>query len=202
LRRDYVQTLFTTADAADPATLQAAFVALERKGAAMLDRAGVGPERRRFERSVDARYRRQSYELSVPVPLHPVDLAILAKIAASFHERHLQTYGHDNRDEPVEIVSVRLAAIGTIPPLAVRDTTAPPGTDAIKSKRQLWFRETGTVDATVYDRRRMPSGLEVAGPVVIESFESTILVPPGWRATMNEDGFVLLTRLHREVKQQ
>jgi N-methylhydantoinase A len=114
----------------------------------------------------------------------------------------LQTYGHDNRDEPVEIVSVRLAAIGTIPPLAVRDTTAPPGTDAIKSKRQLWFRETGTVDATVYDRRRMPSGLEVAGPVVIESFESTILVPPGWRATMNEDGFVLLTRLHREVKQQ
>jgi N-methylhydantoinase A/oxoprolinase/acetone carboxylase beta subunit len=42
----------------------------------------------------------------------------------------------------------------------------------------------------------------VAGPVVIESFESTILVPPGWRATMNEDGFVLLTRLHRGVKPQ
>jgi len=194
LRRDYVQTLFTTADAADPATLQAAFVALERKGAAMLDRAGVAPERRRFERSVDARYRRQSYELSVPVPLHPVDLATLDKIAASFHERHLQTYGHDNRDEPVEIVSVRLAAIGTIPPLAVRDTTAPPGTDAMKARRQLWFRETGTIEATVYDRARMPSVLEVAGPVVIESFESTILVPPGWRATMNTDGFVLLTR--------
>jgi N-methylhydantoinase A len=196
LRRDYVQTLFTTADAADPATLEAAFTALERRGAAMLDRAGVAPGRRRFERSVDARYRRQSFELSVPVPSHPVDQATLDKIAASFHQRHLQTYGHDNRDEPVQIVSVRLAAIGTIPPLAVRDKTAPPGTDATKSKRQLWFRDTGTVEATVFDRRRMPSGLEVAGPVVIESFESTILIPPGWRATMNEDGFVLLTRPH------
>jgi N-methylhydantoinase A len=202
LRRDYVQTLFTTADAADPAALEAAFVALERRGAAMLDRAGVEPGRRRFERSVDARYRRQSYELSVPVPFHPVDQATLDKIAASFHERHLQTYGHDNRDEPVQIVSVRLAAIGTIPPLAVRDKTAPPGTDATKSKRQLWFRDTGTVEATVFDRRRMPSGLELTGPVVIESFESTILIPPGWRATMNEDGFVLLTRPHHGVKQR
>src|SRR5262249_18049473 len=58
LKRDYVQTLFTLADAADPAALEAAFVALEGKGTAMLDRAGVARERRRFERSVDARYPR------------------------------------------------------------------------------------------------------------------------------------------------
>src|SRR5215467_9015435 len=49
LKRDYVQTLFTTADIADPAAVEAAFVVLETKGAAMLDRAGVAPERRRFE---------------------------------------------------------------------------------------------------------------------------------------------------------
>jgi N-methylhydantoinase A/oxoprolinase/acetone carboxylase beta subunit len=38
----------------------------------------------------------------------------------------------------------------------------------------------------------MPAGLELPGPVVIESLESTILVPPGWQAAMNEDGFVVL----------
>jgi N-methylhydantoinase A len=197
LKRDYVQTLFVLADAADPAMLEAAFVALEQKGAAMLDRAGVAQERRRFERSVDARYPRQSYELQVPLPHGAVDRPTLHKIAATFHDRHLQTYGHDNRAEPVQIVGVRLAAIGTIPALKVRDQTAPAGTDAIKSKRQLWFRATGAIDATIYDRRRMPAGLVVAGPAVIESLESTILVPPGWRATMNEDGFVLLTRVKR-----
>jgi N-methylhydantoinase A len=195
LKRDYVQTLFTVADSADPAVLEAAFLALESKGAGMLDRAGVAPERRRFERSVDARYRRQSYELLVPVPDRPIDRAALAKIADTFHDRHLQTYGHDNRSEPVQIVSVRLSAIGTIPPLVVRDAPARPGTEALKSRRELWFRETGAMQAEIYDRKRMPEGLQVVGPVVIESLESTILVPPGWRAAMDEDGFVLLTRL-------
>jgi N-methylhydantoinase A len=194
LKRDYAQTLFVTADRADPADLEEAFAALERKGAAMLDRAGVAADRRRFERTVDARYRRQSYELLVPVPSRTVDRAMLEEIAETFHARHLKTYGHDNRDEPVQIVNVRVAAIGTIPPLAVRDLPARAGTDAVKAKRRLWFRATGAVDATIYDRKRMPTGLEMAGPAVIESLESTILIPPGWRARMNEDGFVLMTR--------
>jgi len=195
LKRDYVQTLYTTAAAADPKAVEAAFVALESRGAAMLDRAGVAPARRRFERSVDARYPRQSHELVIPVPARAVDAAALAETAAAFHDRHLHTYGHDNRSEPVQIVSVRVTAIGAIAPLVIRDTVTRSGTNAIKAKRQVWFRETGAIDAAIYDRKRMPAGLELAGPVVIESLESTILVPPGWQAKMNEDGFVLLTRL-------
>ena len=163
----------------------------------MLDRAGVSPQRRRFERSVDARYARQSYELTIEVAQRPVDDTALATIAETFHRRHLTTYGHENRSEPVQIVSVRVAAIGEIPPLAIRERPAP-AKDAIKGKRAVWFRTTGTIDAIVYDRGRMPAGLEAPGPAVIESLESTILVPPGWQGFMNEDGFVLLTRLDRE----
>jgi N-methylhydantoinase A len=195
LKRDYVQTLFITADITDPAALEAAFVALEKKGDAMLDHAGIAPERRRFERAVDARYERQSYELTIPVPPHPVDQASLQKIAKAFHSRHLQTYGHDNRAEPVKIVNVRVAAIGMIPPLMICDMPADVGTEAIKSRRPLWFRETGEVDAPIYDRSRMPVGLKVVGPAVIESLESTILVPARWHANVSDDGFVVLTRL-------
>jgi N-methylhydantoinase A len=197
LKRDYVQTLFTTADIADPAAVEAAFVVLESKGAAMLDRAGVAPERRRFERSVDARYPRQSYELRVPVPPSTVDKASLEKIAESFHARHRKTYGHQNRDEPVQLVNVRIAAIGAIPALLVRNRTSPQGTNPVKSERQIWFRETGAIRATIYDRRLMPSGLTLSGPAVIESLDSTILVPPDWQAKMNQDGFILLQRIRR-----
>ena len=118
----------------------------------------------------------------------------MTQIAQAFHDRHLSTYGHDNRAEPVEIVSARVAAIGAIAPLAIRDAPAQPGSDAVKSKRELWFRETGAAEAAVYDRKRMHAGQEVAGPIVIESLDSTILVPPLWRARMSEDGFVVLTR--------
>jgi N-methylhydantoinase A len=197
LKRDYVQTLFSTAGIADPAAVEAAFVVLESKGAAMLDRAGVAPERRRFERSVDARYPRQSYELRVPVPPSTVDKASLEKIAESFHARHRKTYGHQNRDEPVQLVNVRIAAIGAIPALLVRNRTSPQGTNPVKSERQIWFRETGAIRATIYDRRLMPSGLTLSGPAVIESLDSTILVPPDWQAKMNQDGFILLQRIRR-----
>jgi N-methylhydantoinase A len=54
--------------------------------------------------------------------------------------------------------------------------------------------------AKVYDRQKMPAGLAALGPVVIESLESTILVPPGWRACMSDDGFVVLAR-HKGERQ-
>ncbi len=195
LKRDYVRTHYTTTATADPAAVETAFAALEREGAGMLERAGVPPAQRRFERSVDARYARQSYELVVPVPQRRFDAAALGEIAEGFHDRHRSTYGHDNRGEPVQIVSVRVAAIGEIPPLTICDKPPASARDAVKAKRPVWFRAAGAVEATVYDRSRLPAGWQAPGPLVIESLESTILVPPGWQAKMNADGFVLLTRL-------
>ena len=115
---------------------KAAFVALEREGAAMLERAGVAPARRQFERSVDARYARQSYEL--------VDTGSAARDRCGGARPRSPkasttatagTYGHDNRSEPVQIVSIRVAAIGAIPPLTIRDRPPPAMTDAVKAKR-------------------------------------------------------------------
>jgi N-methylhydantoinase A len=194
LKRDYVRTVYVTTADAEPAGLEAAFAALESEGAAMLARANVPPARRQFERSVDARYARQSYELAVPVPAGALDRGRLRHIAEAFHDLHRRTYGHDNRSEPVQLVNVRVTAIGSIPPLAVRDAPAASGSNAIKSRRPLWFRATGEVAADVFDRARMPAGLAAQGPAVIESLESTILIPPGWRARMDKDGFIVMTR--------
>src|SRR5215831_8888680 len=104
LKRDYVRTVYVTTADAEPVTLEAAFAALEKEGAAMLARANVAAPRRQFERSVDARYARQSYELAVPVAAGALDGARIKEIAAAFHDLHRRTYGHDNRSEPVQIV--------------------------------------------------------------------------------------------------
>jgi N-methylhydantoinase A len=114
--------------------------------------------------------------------------------AEAFRQRHRRTYGHDNRAEPLQTVSVRLTAIGETPALAMRDEPSQAANGAVRTKRPVWFRTTGVTETPVHDRRRMPSGFVAPGPAVIESLESTILVPPGWQAAMNRDGFVLLTR--------
>ena len=143
LKRDYVRTVYThDRHRRSGATWRPPSSRSKRKGAAMLDRAGVAPERRRFERSVDARYARQSYELSIPVAAVARSHALDRNDCRDLSRSSPPTYGHDNRSEPVQIVSVRLAAIGTIPPLSIRDKPAPAGTDAVKSKRQLWFRDS------------------------------------------------------------
>jgi N-methylhydantoinase A len=194
LRRDYVRTVYTTTATADPAVLEAAFRAMEVEGIAMLDRAGINADRRRFDRSVDARYARQSYELNVPIAGGAVDTAAIGRIAEAFHARHAQTYGHDNRAEPVQFVSLRLAAIGVIPPLTIRQQPATAGTRSAKPPRKVWFRRTGTIEAQVHDRARMAEGTVVHGPAVIESLESTILILPGWQTCMDSNGFILMTR--------
>jgi N-methylhydantoinase A len=194
LRRDYVRTVQTTAATADPSVLEAAFRAMEADGSGMLERAGIDPGRRRFERSVDARYAGQSYELNVPVAGGALDRAALGAAAEAFHVRHAQTYGHDNRAEPVLLVSLRLAAIGIIPPLTIRQQPAAAGAPSAKPSREIWFRHTGAVAAEVHDRARMAAGALVQGPAVVESLESTILIPPGWQARMDGDGFILMAR--------
>jgi N-methylhydantoinase A len=198
LKRDFVHTVYTTTAAADPASLTTAFAALQTAGAAMLDRTGVAPQRRRYERAVDARYLRQSYELTIPLPSRSLDAAALAELAQAFHDRHRLTYGHDSRNEAVQLVNIRLSAIGVVPPLTIRAQTAPKGSNPLKATRAMWFPHAGAVAAMVYDRALMPALFSLAGPAVIESMESTILVPPRWQAATDNDGFVMLTRRRDE----
>ena len=73
----------------------------------MLRAARVPPERRVLLRQADVRYRRQAYELTVPIADGEITRATLDDLAAAFHARHEQTYGHANRSEPVQLVNLR-----------------------------------------------------------------------------------------------
>ncbi|MEL7000280.1 MAG: hydantoinase/oxoprolinase family protein [Pseudomonadota bacterium] len=192
LRRDYARTFFVRTDQAEAGELAVAFEALAMEGRAMLDRAGVPEDRQRLIRTVDARYGRQSYELVVPVPEPPFGPDVMDRIAEAFHARHAQTYGHARPDEPVQLVNVRLSAVGEIPAVRLGQSTGDGAAD--KGPRTVWFRHHGEHMATVLRREAMAAGQTVAGAAVIESLESTILVPPGWGARMDADGFVHLDR--------
>ncbi len=194
MRRDYARTVYVSLANADPSVLEAAFQAMEAEGAAMLERASVEPRRRRFVRSLDARYERQSYELNVSLGNEPVVASSLSVIAALFHAKHAQTYGHDNRTEPVQVVTLRVSAVGVIPALTIKQEVASVGTNSRKGHREVWFRSVGAIDAEVHDRAKLAPDRAVLGPSVIESLESTILVPPKWQAQIDSNGFVELTR--------
>ena len=106
--------------------------------------------------AADLRYRRQAYELTVPMADGRSRARRLDALAAAFHDRHRQTYGHANPNESVQLVNLRLTALGRSPELVLRSTAAPA---APVRERARWFAETGftptrCIGATVSRRAR------------------------------------------------
>lgn len=193
IRRDYGRTFFAILDDADPAALEAAYCDLEVEARRMLVRTGIDESEWVLERTADLRYIRQAYELNVAAP-GIIDTAMLSAFADGYHDKHELTYGHANRLERVQIVTLRLSAAAKLPGLTLaQKISASVGGGSEKARRPVWFQGAGRVETAVHERDRMAPGDNLAGPVIIESLDSTIVVPPDWAAQMDDRGFILLT---------
>ncbi len=192
LKRDYARTLYADLGRVEPARVADAFAAMEASGTAMLDAANVAPAQRAMPRSADLRYRRQAYELTLPVADGPISQDSLHQLAAAFHDKHEQTYGHANRAEAVQLVNLRLTAIGKLADLQLSQPTDP--ASARLRTRDVWFAATGFVPAQVHWRNGLPPGTAITGPAIIEALDSTTVIPPHWIAQIDPLGYIRLTR--------
>ncbi len=191
-RRDYSRTLYADLAALDPPGAAELLAGMEDTARKMLAAAGIPPERRALLRAADLRYRRQAYELAVPLADGPVTRASLDALAAGFHQKHQQTYGHANPAEPVQLVNLRLTAIGRLAPLTLVQSSD--ASAARRRMREVWFRETGYAPCPVHWRDGLAAGERLIGPAVVEAVDSTIVVPPAWVATVEGGGYIRLSR--------
>ena len=167
------------------------------QGETLLAREGVTAAQRRLLRSVDLRYQGQSHELAVTVPSGPLTSQGLEQLHEQFHAAHARAYGYDAREDAVELVNVRLTALGVSPkprlPALPQGSSDP--AEALKGQRPVWFIETaGFASCPVLDRARLRWGNIVPGPAVIEELDATTLVHPGYQATVDQYGNLLLRR--------
>ncbi len=191
LRRDWSRTLYADVSTLAPERLGVALTAMEDAGRAFLRDARVPPEQCALIRQADVRYRRQAYELTIPLTEGVVTDATIARLAGEFHARHEQTYGHANPAEAVQLVNLRLTAVGRLPEIAFRQ----PG-DSGKTRlrrRDACFPDIGFTSTEVHWRDGLLPRTELAGPVIIEAIDSTVVVPPEWQARVNEAGLIELT---------
>ncbi len=192
LRRDYSRTLYADPARVDPARVADVIAAMEASAAAMLDAARVPAERRALIRQADVRYRRQAYELTVPLAEGRIDRAALDALIEAFHGKHVQTYGHANRAEAVQLVNLRLTAVGRLPALTLAQRGD--ATGARVRERSVWFSGPGSVATPVHWRDGLAPGSMIAGPAVIEALDSTTVVPQGWHARIDDLGYIRIVR--------
>jgi N-methylhydantoinase A len=192
VKRDYSRTLYADLATADPQRIAAAIDAMSAEGDATLAAAQVPSERRAFLRAADVRYRRQAYELTVPLAEGPVTRESLAALAAAFHDKHRHTYGHANPSEPVQLVNLRLTALGRSPELQLKQQTGS-GVRPART-RPVWFAATGLAPCPVHWRDGLEPGALLPGPAIIEAVDATTVVPPGWTARIDECGYIRMRR--------
>ncbi|TFV62558.1 UNVERIFIED_ORG: hydantoinase/oxoprolinase family protein [Bacillus sp. AZ43] len=197
VRNDYVQTVVSKHVDLDLARVQSVFGDLEAQARTALDGEGFGPDEQRMQRTADLRYVGQAFEVRVPVADGELDAAAAEEVAQAFHAAHRQLYGYDFADDPrqaVEWVNLRVSGIGPIRrPDIVRLQPGEGGTDrAVTGSRRVFFDDW--VDTPTYDRTRLAPGDVVSGPAIIEEFGSTVPVHPGFAATVDHFGNLLLTK--------
>ena len=127
---------------------------------------------------VDLRYLGQGFELTVPWDAVDVTPEVLAAAIDRFHELHLQRFSHNNPGEPVEIVTVRLLATGTLSKPGLQ-TFSPQGRQEETERRTVYF-DGGWHEVPVFDRESLRPGHPVKGAVILLEDYSTIFLPPGW----------------------
>jgi len=178
---------------------EAIFRQLESAARAELAAEGMHLADARFARELDLRYSGQGYELRIPLGglFHErLASASLTAVRERFDERHAQIHGHAANERPVEVVSYRLRVRVAVPkyePLEIRAPASPRNAAAVKGKRTITFNGA-TMQAVLYERARVDIGGRVAGPAIVEQFDATTLIPPGWSGRVDGHGNLVLTR--------
>lgn len=183
LRGDFVRTLFTELSAEVLPQLKIAAAAMVQDGRSWLAAQGhTSAADLRF--SADMRYVGQSYEIEVPLQPAWLESGDPAAIAQEFHQTHARIYDFDDPGGRIEIVNLRLSAIGAGPVLTFREAQE---SDAVAVPERELTIHTGGARRTVglYRRADLSAGSRFVGPAVVAQEDTTVAIPAGTTARID-----------------
>ena len=192
VKRDYVRTCVRQQSSHDPAELESLWQALEKAGRTEIMAEGVASDAIELTRSADVRYVGEGHE--VPVPITPGADAV-PSMWRNFHGVHQRTFGfHYEGRQDVEVVSLRMQAIGRVHRPEVQPIEAVMSEPAPVAQRPVYWRDSGWIDCVIWRREDLSVGTVVAGPAIIEEYGSTIVVPASWRTRTDKYGNLILEK--------
>jgi N-methylhydantoinase A/oxoprolinase/acetone carboxylase beta subunit len=180
-------------DGSAVAWVRSCFESLEAEGAARLEADGIAPAHRQFELSADLRYRGQAFELNVPWGEVPIDEAGIGEICQRYHARHAQRFSYANPEDIVELVTLRLVAIGRMarPQISAEEPSSADG--GVAGERRVYV-DGQWLDVAAWRREAIAGSLGIVGPAIVEEDYTAIYVAPGWSLMPGRDGHLVAAR--------
>jgi N-methylhydantoinase A len=193
IEHHHARTLQARTDAADLGAVNRCLAELDAAGQARMREEGVAAREVRVAYAADMRYVGQAYELEVPIAA-PVTAGSVPDIVTAFHAVHERVYGYARVQQPVEFVNFR--AVHTFPlprPVVAAAARSGGSLDAARlGSRPAYFGEF--VPTAIYERARLPLGVRVPGPAIVEQTDTTTVIPPGVVAIVDDAGNLRLRR--------
>ncbi|WP_250519154.1 hydantoinase/oxoprolinase family protein [Caballeronia sp. ATUFL_M1_KS5A] len=191
VERYFVRPFLEPLDSLDLRALARHVAEMRDDAAKALASEGYTADRIQYVFELDMRFKGQDYEIPVAVP-ETLDESALAKLRQGFRDAYTAMYGYASNDA-IECANVRLLARGvatkTLDFRNIRSSAKASG-QAERSSRRVYFnRESGWVDTPIVPRQLLDK--EIAGPVILESSDTTIVIPPGWRVSTDKVGSVI-----------
>ena len=183
IRLDFMHPFERRATDVDPVVVEGIYRALEARATRELKKDF--DLRYKLARSADMRYVGQNYDISVDVPPEKFDEKVLRKTEANFTHAHQRLFGHAQGAEK-QFANLRVTITGMIdrPPFQVAKKAGK--APEPKDSRLVCFGRGERVDSEVYDRGSLGRGSVVKGPCIVEGPDSTVVVRPGQRATVDK----------------
>jgi N-methylhydantoinase A len=197
LKNDYVQTCYQEGPRFELARIAAVYADLEAQALTWLRSEQVPLEAQRLMRSADLRYAHQSFELTCAMPDGDLTPPLVQRLVEAFHYEHRRLYSYDLPHAPVELVNLRVTAIGSLPKLNAQVVNAST-TDldsALTEIRPVYFEHMGGfVDTPCYARHRLCPGMTFDGPAIADQDDATTVIYPDFHTKVDPVGNLILAR--------
>ena len=199
LKYDFALTKLQRANKYDYNAMNLVFEDLEKSAQLRLSEDRVSLDRRVINRAVDLRYAGQGTELTVSFPQGLVTKETTQVAVKKFHDLHKQLYTFSDDNSPVEIINLRVQALGKSdhigPPLIMKSESIEPKR---KSVRRVVIDQTGYEDVSVFDRESLLNGHEILGPAIIDQLDSTTLILRNQKLKVDKFGNLLIRECANE----
>ena len=195
VRRDYIRTLVRQQSSVDTAEILSAWDELVRGGIADIAAEGIAEDKVDIRRVADIRYFGEGHEVQVDIPGDLTGAAAVAHMFKDFHRVHDQTFGfHYEGEQDVELVNLRVQAIGVQHRPALKPDTAPRSAAKPFGRRPAYWRGLGWIDCPLYRRTELAVDQNIAGPAIVEEYGSTVVVPSSWAVRADAYGNLILEK--------
>jgi N-methylhydantoinase A len=196
-RRDALRSINRAMEALSVGEVSDTVEALIEDVYLLLEDEGFSRDAVQIDVAANMHYQGQAHELTVRHDGTTVTDASLRQLARSFTELHARSYGHSFDDVPVELVTIRVTALGRQPEPDVFWDWATIGGVGSGDRRPVYFESVDDfVEARVMERQQIELGAVVSGPAVVYQEDATTLVPPGWRAEQHKSGNLIIVKTH------